>query len=322
MSLSSLVSIVVPAYNASQTLCASIESLLSQSLKDIEIIIVNDASQDNTLMIAEALAKRDSRVKVFDLDVNQGVYKARALGIEKASSPWIGFLDADDFAKPIMYEKLYEVAEEFDTDIVVCEADRVTPERKKISTKVSFQKSHLLERDFFEAYCKQILGTDALWNKLYRARLVKKWATIEHPFRQDNHEDAIINFGCFYDAKSVYILKQCLYEYNQNPKSVTSKITNSDAFLSMIKAYLLTISLFSDLDEKSLEHIIEHYRIQLEWAVYTPESLNLDNEKLAEILPMLVTCAQKKPEAIIALILRKPNNRKRGLKARIRGFFS
>jgi glycosyltransferase involved in cell wall biosynthesis len=316
-----LVSIIVPAYNAAETLLTSIESLLIQSLKEIEVIIVNDASDDDTLIIAKKLAGKDSRINVIDSLENLGVYKARALGIEAATAPWIGFLDADDFAKPTMYQRLFDAAERYNTDIVVCEADRVTPERQKISKRVSLKHNGLLKNDFFRAYCRQELGTDALWNKLYRASLIKKWGTVNHPFRQNNHEDAIINFGCFHDANSVFLLKSSLYEYAYNSKSVTSTITTSAAFTSMISAYFLTMSIYQNLDKRSLNQITEHYRIQLEWPVYTPDTLELSEEQLKKLMPLFVSCVQENPEALYALLLRRPIKRNRSVIAKIRGLF-
>ncbi len=313
MENSQLVSIVVPAFNAEKTLEASIYSLIEQSLRKIEIVIINDASDDKTLDIANRLAKIDSRVKVIDLPFNQGVYKARAVGIEAATGSWIGFLDADDFVKPTMYERMLEVGEAYSVDIVICNADRVTQAREFLNHKVSLNKEGVQKKDIFKSYCHLELGTGALWNKLYKASNIKKWGTIKHPIRQDTHEDAVINFGCFYEAESIYLLKSSLYEYVYNSASVTSKIKNDRAFYKLILSYFLALSIYKDFDKDSIILLTDLYRLKLEWSLYQPLSLNLSEQDLQLLTPLMAHGLESNPEAILKLLLRQPTQKKRSL---------
>lgn len=103
------ISIVVPVYNGEKYIAKCIESLLCQTLRDIEVIVVNDGSKDNTINIVNQFAKRDSRVIVVD-KANEGVSVARNTGIQKSRGQWIAFSDADDYYYPDGLQNLYNAA--------------------------------------------------------------------------------------------------------------------------------------------------------------------------------------------------------------------
>lgn len=113
------VSVVVPAYNAHDTLARCLGSLVNQTLKDIEVIVVNDASGDDTIDICNRCkAAFPDKVVVIDSKENLGCGGARSLGLDAATGEYIGMTDADDYVAPTMYEKLYIRAKETDSDIV------------------------------------------------------------------------------------------------------------------------------------------------------------------------------------------------------------
>ena len=113
------VSIIVPVYNAEKTIERCIKSILKQTYNNIEIIIVNDGSTDNSLHICYELSKLDKRIIVIDT-VNKGVSVARNIGIEKAKGDYIAFVDADDYVKENMYEKMVNYAEVNKVNLVFC----------------------------------------------------------------------------------------------------------------------------------------------------------------------------------------------------------
>ena len=104
----SKISIIVPVYNTEKYLSKCLNSLIKQTYKDIEIIVVNDGSKDKSLEIAKKFAKQDNRIKVFNKE-NGGLSSARNFGIEKASGEYIGFVDSDDYIKENMFEILYNM---------------------------------------------------------------------------------------------------------------------------------------------------------------------------------------------------------------------
>ncbi len=147
------VSVIVPVFNAGAKLLPSIESLLNQTLKDIEIIIVNDASTDNSGSVIDQLAKENTNIVPVHFSENKGVHEARLAGLKKSTAPWIGFLDADDFARPNMFATLLSAAVDNDVDIVVCGSDRVTEQRKVIAPKLRFRRSEKVDDNVFERFC-------------------------------------------------------------------------------------------------------------------------------------------------------------------------
>jgi len=101
-----MISIIVPAYNAERYIGRTLRSALNQTFRDIEVIVINDGSTDNTRLIVEKIALKDNRVRVFNT-VNRGVAMARNLGIEKAQGSYVAFLDADDLWHPIKIERQF-----------------------------------------------------------------------------------------------------------------------------------------------------------------------------------------------------------------------
>ena len=112
------VSIIVPIYNASEYLSRSIESILNQSYKNIEIILIDDASSDNSKDIIKEYALKDPRIKPIYSEVNQGVSKTRNLGLKTISGDYVTFMDADDYITPNMVQILLEKAIKYDSDLV------------------------------------------------------------------------------------------------------------------------------------------------------------------------------------------------------------
>ena len=117
------VSIIVPVYNCEEYLDEAIKSLLNQTLKEIEIIVVNDGSRDNSLLIANKYKDIDNRVKVVSQD-NQGVSVARNFGLSIAKGEYIGFIDGDDWIESDMYKTLYDVAIRDNLDLVISDFEQ------------------------------------------------------------------------------------------------------------------------------------------------------------------------------------------------------
>ncbi|MBR3300751.1 MAG: glycosyltransferase, partial [Clostridia bacterium] len=113
------VSVIVPIYNVEKLLKKAVDSLVNQTLSDIEIILVDDGSPDNCGRIIDEYAKEHSNIVAVHKE-NGGVSDARNVGMSKATGEYIGFLDPDDFAEPEMFEKLHSCAKENDSDLVFC----------------------------------------------------------------------------------------------------------------------------------------------------------------------------------------------------------
>ncbi|WP_416907199.1 MAG: glycosyltransferase family 2 protein [Polymorphobacter sp.] len=298
------VSVIVPAYNAASTLAASIDSLQRQTLNEIEIVVVDDASTDETNRIIHSLAAADARIVALRLRQNAGVHEARLAGMKACQAPWIGFLDADDFARPAMYSTMLEAGLEHAVDIVMCGSDRVTDARVPIAPKQHFGESRRIEADIFRRLCTWEFGTGSLWNKLFRRSVIAPWFDLHFPWKQSINEDLLLNIGCFSKANSVYLLRDVLHEYVRSERSVTSIISPTQAFTETFRAYALAVSSFQHLGDAALSDIIDLYRLQLNGEscrVDRSAALGAHRDELEAAVTMLF---RSNPQALAAITAR------------------
>ena len=172
------VSVIIPIYNVEKYLAECIDSVINQTLNEIEIICINDGSTDNSLKIIKEYAKKDNRIKYFT-QKNKGAGAARNLGLKHATGEYLGFIDGDDFANPDYLEKLYNKASTTNSDIVVCSANRYDIRTKKIEKMPWALKVNYLPDINIFSYRdmpKYIFnfGQNWNWNKLYRHEFIKR----------------------------------------------------------------------------------------------------------------------------------------------------
>lgn len=284
------VSVIVPVYNAENSLDRSLRSLTEQTSNNLEFIIVNDGSADFSKSIINRFASLDDRVTIVDFETNKGVHEARLAGLKVATGSWIGFLDADDIARPGMFEIMKIAGEKNGADIVICGSYRVDEKRKKIAPKYMVKKNQKIVDDIFKRFCFFEFGTGSLCNKLYRSEIIKPYASLHFPWRQSINEDLLLNIGCFYSADSVYLLTEVLHEYVYNKDSVTSNIGKDRAFVETFRAFALAILHYSKLGDEVLGDIINLYRSQLSrggYQVYSAGSLGAYRQELIEAVDLI-----------------------------------
>lgn len=200
----SLVSIVVPVYNAEKYIEDTVKSLLEQSYSDIEIVLVNDGSKDTSLEICQRLSELDPRIKLFSQE-NAGVTRARALGVEKASGKWITFVDSDDTLPENAVEILIENCVDF--DIVI--------------GQVSYSVPGQWPYPCFDDECDSITAMKYLFKEKIHcgpvAKLINKDLFDKNVFdvpRIITHgEDFIMNIRLFQNASRIRILQCSVYNY-------------------------------------------------------------------------------------------------------------
>lgn len=228
MSSSIKVSVITPVYNASSTLRATIDSVLNQSLKEIEMLCVDDASTDNSLSILEEYAKADSRVRVFQ-QPNSGPGVARNKGIDMARGKYIAFLDSDDIMTPQMLQKLYERAEAQNADVTCCliscfeetpaetfpNPRKWTPQiRAGLNTNLFCPRKER-PRKLFQ------LDSASAWDKLWRTEFVKRVNLRFLPVRQS--EDVPFVYLGLAAAERMTLVDESLLLYRMSNKSLSHK---------------------------------------------------------------------------------------------------
>lgn len=160
------ISIIVPIYNAEKYIKKCVDSLLNQTKKEIELILINDGSTDSTHNILKSY--KDKRIKYFK-NKNQGIGKTRNFGIEKSTGKYIIFIDSDDYIEPTTCEELFEKAEKEKADIVVCDFYKVYDDGSKEEINLPSFKTTKLKNN------PNILLDINLspWNKIYSSKLIK-----------------------------------------------------------------------------------------------------------------------------------------------------
>ncbi len=134
------VSIIIPVYNVEKYLQRCLDSVVNQTLKDIEIICVNDGSTDNSAIILEEFSKKDERIKIVN-QKNGGLSRARNTGLEHSNGDYIGFLDSDDWIDLDYYEKLHDAAERNNCDIAF--ADFIRKNEKNHKVRLGLKKEYV-----------------------------------------------------------------------------------------------------------------------------------------------------------------------------------
>ena len=232
-----LISVIVPVYNIAAYLPKSIESLLSQTYQNIEIITVDDGSTDNSLEVLHHMEKNDERIRVIHQD-NGGVTKARLTGVAAAQGEWIGFMDGDDYIESDMYEHLLKNAHQYNADVSHCGYQMVFPSR----VDYYYNKGHLIRQDQ-ETGLKDLLEGSfvepGLVNKLFRKNL---FHSLLHKdvmdFTIKNKEDLLMNFYLFREARTSVYEDFCPYHYVVRVGSAAKAKINAHKLMDPLKVLL------------------------------------------------------------------------------------
>lgn len=220
-----LISVIITVYNGEKYIKKAIESILNQTFKEIEIIIVDNKSNDKTLEIIKNLKEKDSRIKLVELNENQGPGNARNIGIEFSKGEYIAFCDADDWIEKEMLFSLYQANEKY--DVIVCGYSQDTEKNEQV---VHSKKNENLKLEKLEnkEVVKSILVLDYqktfsfCWNKLYRREII-----IKNNIKFSNKlfgEDYDFNLKFFKYAENLKSLNKSYYNYiKRNNNSLTER---------------------------------------------------------------------------------------------------
>lgn len=199
------VSIIVPMYNAEKTIKTCIESIISQTYKNIEIIVINDGSKDRSLDLVKNFD--DSRINLITIE-NSGPSSARNLGIKKATGAYVQFVDSDDYLEPNMTEFLVNEIKKNGNDLVIDgyymhSNDRIKPVlfRKRI------YKNKVIRDQILNMYKEGLLNS--LWNKLYKIEYIDTLFDT----KVKNGEDLIFNLEYIKNIDTISVVNNCHYHY-------------------------------------------------------------------------------------------------------------
>lgn len=205
------VSVIVPVYNVEKYLDKCLDSLGRQTLKDIEIIVVNDESPDNSQKIIDKYSKKYSTIHGYKKK-NGGVSDARNFGIKEAKGEYIAFVDGDDYVSIDMYEKMYEKAKAGNFDVVVCDLNYVYEDgsTKRVSSKIENDTMNI-KKTYVNMY-------PCVWNKIYKRGLFSKKVEFKKGVW---FEDVDFLYKIFPYIKNIGVVKEPFNQYVQRSGSIT-----------------------------------------------------------------------------------------------------
>lgn len=238
-----LVSMIVPIYNAEAYIERCVDSICSQTYQNIEIILVDDGSVDNSCRLCKEKSSSDSRIRVLHQS-NQGVVSARNTGIDASNGKYLMFVDADDWIEPDMVEELLRGIS--DADIISSGVFWEKYFEKEVDYRDEFteglyasqdKKKYFLERMIFDIDAQKIQPfTPCMWNKMYKRELVME---VYRSFDRTIGfaEDTLFVYKCMFRAESFVITHKQFYHYTYNEKSVCHTV-RKDVLLDINKVYL------------------------------------------------------------------------------------
>ena len=218
MKVTALISVVVPVYNTKKYLEDCVESLIVQTYKNIEIILVDDGSKDGSGELCDILAEKDNRIRVIHQE-NQGVSAARNKGINCANGAFLVFVDSDDTACPEYVETLYREISENDLDMVICGYRICYPKRNET---VHFDENVIIDDiSKAEALITQLYGNRLLnspCNKIFKRSMIHELFDTSLVMG----EDLVFNLNYLKNIKSMKIISSVLYNYMMHENSAVT----------------------------------------------------------------------------------------------------
>lgn len=267
-----LVSVIVPVYNVENYLRQCLDSITGQTLKNIEIICVDDSSTDGSKQILEEYAKRDQRVKVISQS-NKGAGAARNNGLSLAQGKYLSFLDSDDFFEPDMLELAYQKAEEDKADFVVFKSDQYytdedryaevswTLREKEIPPYTPFNHRQMTDNIF-----KVFVGW--AWDKLYNREFVLENHLLFQEQRTSN--DLLFVFSAVAIAKRISVVKKVLAHQRRDAKDSLSKTRENSWYcfydaLTALRDRMIAEGLYPEVEKDYINYAL-HFSL---WNIRT-----------------------------------------------------
>ncbi len=221
-----LFSVVVPIYNIEQYLRKCVDSILSNTYKNIEVILVDDGSPDGCPQICDMYAEKDKRVRVIHKE-NGGLVSARQAGVEFATGDYIFCVDGDDWVADNYFEANYKVVLEYRPDIIcsgyIC-AKGMQQIKRKLPYPLGYYNKTKIVEEIYPILIENENGryfSPQIWAKAFKTAL----------YKQQQQVDSLVSVGedhactkpCIFHAESMFLMEDCLYYYRMNPNSMTHK---------------------------------------------------------------------------------------------------
>ena len=277
------ISIIVPVYNVEKYLDRCIKSILSQTFKDFELILIDDGSTDKSGVICDNYKNIDDRIIVIHKE-NGGAASCRNVGLDIAKGKYIGFVDSDDYISENMYYELHKVLIKNNSDISICKFIEVYD-----NTKVNFINSNLVEENYSniqaleELYQKKSIDFIVPWNKLYKSDLIKEF---RYPLVRKYEDEFIIHRLLYRCSKVTHINKESYYYYQRENSIMNSKFSIKDIYI--LDYYLDRIRFFNNINKKVLKEYSIYNFVLSYFDLYSKVKYTLKDEYNRKKLKKLI----------------------------------
>lgn len=213
--MDSLISVIVPIYNVEKYLDRCVDSIINQTYKNLEIILVDDGSPDNCPQMCDDYAKKDSRIKVVHKE-NGGLSDARNVGMKVATGEYVSFIDSDDYVSLDFYETLLETIVDNDSDIVECGVVKFYENEKFDKYNDDLKVTNYDTVDALDGLINENPFKQHVWNKLYKSNIA-----LDIPYAVGKlNEDEFWTYQIFGKAKKVTRINKTMYYYFQRGSSI------------------------------------------------------------------------------------------------------
>lgn len=286
-----LVSVVIPNYNNEKHLPECLESVINQTYKNLEIIVVNDGSTDGSIDIIKGYMSRDGRIKCIDQE-NTGLAVARKSGLDAATGEWVQHLDSDDFLELDGIEKLVARAEESGADIISSAFWTYSDDKKRTrSETVGFEE--ISGTDYFRKVMRAEVFW-SMWSNFHKLSLYFDYNIKVFP-RADFGEDAIFMTQMFLNNPKIARLNDCVVNYRQNAESISNsetarkkRISGQKWLQQWITNYILSLKLPDDFDYELSTIDLLTFGYCLSWKYFDDVENDIDKMiKIVEKYPEL-----------------------------------
>lgn len=280
------VSFIIPVYNNEQFLPSCLDSIINQSIENIEIICINDCSTDNSQEILDSYSAKDSRFKLISYDKNQGPGAARNAGLSLATGKYLRMVDSDDFIPFDSTEKLFETAERYSSNFVRGGYCSCSKNGEKLKKGLDYPSKISINTSIWED--KSLWQVGQHWAYLYKTEFLLATG-VQYEESMRNGQDAAFKIDLMPYLEKVTIIPETVYFYRNNPASTTRKRRDKAFFLNVLSIYDRA---YDSLPSKGLQEVADYIFYYSLWRYFPNEifptiSKDLKYEDAEEIVFLL-----------------------------------
>ena len=299
-----IISVIIPVYNCERTITTCLKSILSQSIKNIEVIVIDDGSTDHTCSIIEKQLLTDKRI-VLEKQTNQGPSSARNRGIELARGGYISFVDGDDEVYPGMFETLLNYQKEYDVELIISGIRKKIKEKKKtVYTDINVKGKQLFsnKKEIQDSFIQILrMGLNSPVGRIYKMNIIRKHKIMFRE-RLDIGEDLQFNLDYIDKINRLLFIPEIFYQYNTEFSTLTGRYRSN--LFDVRKRSILLLKEF--LEKNAIpQDIIYYLYLKLVYAVSMQE---IDQKSPLAKRILLINKILERPEIKYALQQYKPKS--------------